>query len=154
MKSTTLALSLALLASHAQAAEAGAVAPLSAGLTALLFLSMPCMFYLLFRALCRKGVFSANPNRRRWTWAQVWMVVPFLYLSPFGLTDLYLLPISPLCLIGETVDNLLGASAAFVGWSLAAAGWALLGMLFAEVRTFILKRRAKHAPAAPEPSDP
>ena len=153
MKSTTLALFLSLFAVHAQAAEAAPAQTLSTGLACLLFLSMPVMFWLFFHSLFRKRVFSVNPNRRRWLWAAVWAVVPFLYLLPFGFTELYLITLVPLFPVAAALDRVLGAADSFVGWSLAAVGWSLLGMLFASFRTRLLNRRAKRAAAAlsPEP---
>ena len=154
MKSTILALFLSLVALHAQAAEAVPAEPgqLVFGL-AVLF-SPVVLGGLFFYGLFRKRVCSATPQRRRLTWAAVWTVAPFLYLLPFGGTDWYLITLAPLFPFAAILDRTLGAADKFVGWVLAAAGWALFGLLYAAVRQYILNRRAKKAAALQTSSDP
>ena len=156
MKSTIFALLLGLLAIHAQAAEA---VPAESGhlVFGLAVLVSPVLLgCLFFYGLFRKRVCSATPQRRRLTWAAIWTVAPFLYLLPFGGTSLYLPAGWPLYPALIPLSLLLGSSQVMedcCGWGLAVAGWALLGLLYAAVRTRILNRRAKRAAAAlsPEP---
>ena len=154
MKSTTLAFFLSLFAVSAQAAEAVPAEPgqIAFGLAVLLsLLVLGCLF---FYGLFRKRVCSTTPQRRRLIWAAIWTVAPILYLLPFGGAELYLAPIFPLFLIGDVLDLLLGAAAPVVAYTLAVAGWALLGLLYAAVRQYILNRRAKKAAELLSPSEP